>query len=97
MRFQHLFLWVWIFIRRGRCDKQADHGCFYQKRLPELDTSLSQRVRRFLLHLEGQRSFRRRFLMARQNLDGVELEFANMLVEDTNNGGMSYVDCEWPG
>jgi len=61
-------------------------------RLPDLDTSLSQRVRTFLAHLERQSGSRRRFLMARQNLDGAELEFANMLVEDTNNGGMSYMD-----
>ena len=74
------------------CDNGAD--CGYQTRLPARDTRLSERVRTFLSHLERQSGSRRRFLMARQNLDGAELEFANMLVEDTNNGGMSYMDCE---
>ncbi len=34
------------------------------------------------------------FVLARQNVDGSELEFGNMLIEDANNDAMSYVDCE---
>ena len=30
--------------------------------------------------------------MARQNRDGMEVEFANNLVEDPNNDALSYVD-----
>jgi protein transport protein SEC24 len=33
-------------------------------------------------------------LIVRQNMDGMEMEFANHLVEDSNNDGLSYTDCE---
>ena len=32
-------------------------------------------------------------LIVRQNHDGMEIDFANMLVEDSNNDALTYTDC----
>lgn len=33
-------------------------------------------------------------VIARQNLDGTEMEFANMLFEDSNNDALAYTECK---
>ena len=54
--------------------------------MPELPTLLSTQVRNMLSLFEQQREGRHLpVLIARQYIDGTEIEFSNMLVEDSNN------------
>jgi len=57
--------------------------------LPDLDNPTSRRVRALI-----DNSTSGQLLIARQNEDANEMAFGDMLVEDSNNDGMSYVDCE---
>ena len=70
----------------------TDSACA-QATLPVLPTRLSAQLRNILALFETQRGGRRLpVLIARQNIDGTEIEFSNMLVEDANNEQFSYID-----
>jgi protein transport protein SEC24 len=59
-----------------------------------LSTHLSVQVRNLLLHGDLLRGRSLPLHIVRQNMDGAEIEFSNLLVEDTNNDAMSYIDCK---
>ncbi|KAI9633449.1 uncharacterized protein MKK02DRAFT_38103 [Dioszegia hungarica] len=61
-------------------------------RLPKLPTLLSTQIRNLLAHFERIMGHPLPLLIIRQNMDGMELEYANHLVEDSNNDALSYTD-----
>jgi len=61
-------------------------------RLPKLPTLLSTQVRNILTHLERLAGRQLPVLPVRQDRDGLEIEFANQLFEDSNNDALPYAD-----
>ncbi|KAF4126128.1 protein transport protein SEC24 [Geosmithia morbida] len=65
----------------------------YTSSLPVLETHLNAQVRNILEFLRSMRGSKGLTIqLARQGLDGAELEFARLLFEDRNNEAQSYVD-----
>ncbi|KAL7416970.1 hypothetical protein BDY24DRAFT_426217 [Mrakia frigida] len=60
--------------------------------LPRLPTRLSTQLRNILQHFSLLSGRDLPVILARQNVDGSEIDFANMLTEDANNGELSYPD-----
>lgn len=68
-----------------------------QTQLPKLPTLLSTQIRNILTHFERVYGQSLPITIIRQNMDGMEIEYANALVEDSNNDALSYTDCECLG
>lgn len=68
--------------------------CMSQTSLPKIPSYLSTQLRNILAHHARLAGHELPVVIARQNMDGSEVEFANMLVEDSNNDALSYTECE---
>lgn len=68
------------------------HLLEHQATLPRLPTRLSTQLRNILQHFSLLSGRDLPVILARQNVDGSEIDFANMLTEDANNGELSYPD-----
>lgn len=61
--------------------------------LPELDTLLSVQLRNIIAHISETCPAKSLFVqIARQTLDGAELDLISLLVEDRNNEAQAYHD-----
>ncbi|GAA5991303.1 hypothetical protein JCM11641_002817 [Rhodosporidiobolus odoratus] len=61
--------------------------------LPSLQTRLSAQLRNIISYFESRSGTGNiPVLIARQNIDGSEIEFSNALCEDSNNDQLSYID-----
>ena len=59
-----------------------------------MDTRLSKQVHNILSQRCKDKGGRvTKLLIARQNFDAAEIEFADMLMEDHNNAALAYPDC----
>lgn len=65
--------------------------------LPVLDTRFSKQIRNIIARMCKEKGGRMaKLLIARQNFDAAEIEFADMLMEDHNNAALAYPDCASP-
>ena len=83
------------YVPRDQLFNQRPPKRLLQAELPNISSRLSTQVRNILASRYAERGeVSLPFFIARQNMDGSELEFSDMLAEDQNCGAMSYIDCK---